>query len=588
MSARIPADTLQAIRERANIVEVVSGYVSLRRTGRNHSGLCPFHAEKTPSFTVSDERGAFHCFGCGEGGDVFKFIMRIENLEFLDAVRFLAQKVGVEIQLSEKDSANRSERDRLLALNEHVQRRFLKALQGPEGDPARRYLQQRGLSEEVIERYGLGFCPRSGTGLVPALSSKPPAVNAALSLGLIGRRDDGRMFERLWVRITFPIRDAGGALLGFGGRGLFEQRPKYLNSPESPLFHKGNVLYGIYEAKSLVRERQRIVLVEGYMDAIALADKGIGEAVASLGTALTPAQLKLAKRFSSNIIAFFDGDRAGQQAAMRAFETSLEAQVQALGAFLPEGKDPDDFVRERGMAATQELLAGAIPLSNYFVAQLSPPETAPLGQRLAAAERIASALTKVRDPIEFGMIARHAAERLGVAESLFREKARQPERARTLPPVPEGPTEETFRPEEKILLELAVASRRAAEAIAAREILSLFESQSLANAIREVIAAWERDETPSGVIARVVPQVGAWISAVLVEAVASSEEEQLKAVADCCVRIEDRRLESSQRERKLRLKQKRIEADPEGFREEAVPYLEMKRRMHADRARRQG
>ncbi|HYD50608.1 MAG TPA: DNA primase [Terriglobales bacterium] len=580
MAARIPDETLQAIRDRASIVDIVSSHVSLKRAGRNHLGLCPFHAEKTPSFTVNEERGFFHCFGCGAGGNVFGFLMRIENVEFIDAVRMLAQRVGVELRLGE-DSGRRSDRERLIALNEHMQRRFRRSLDSSAGAAARSYLEKRGLSAAAIERYSLGFCPRAGTGFIEAIAGKPEAQRAATTLGLISSRDDGRCYERMWGRVTFPIRDVTGAIVGFGGRAIFDQQPKYLNSPESPIFHKGSVLYGLYEAKAAVRERQRIVLVEGYMDAIALVEQGIAEAVATLGTALTSTQLRLAKRFAPAIIAFFDGDRAGQKAAMRAFETSIEADVQALGAFLPEGLDPDDYIRRNGVAATEQLLEKAIPLAEYFVQQSSPPPGAPFQTRVAAAERIAAVLARVNDPVELGIIARRAAQQLEVDESIFRRVRRAP----TRPGQGVAAASETVqnfapaapRPEEMLLLQAAAADQTAAETIARREISKQLENIAVAEAVEGVLAARRQGDAPAVAIDRLSPAAASHLSAALLSGEPCSPAEWLQVVEDCCQRIVARAAVARAKEMKNRLQQAEIAGDRDYLIEVAEPYLELKR-----------
>jgi DNA primase len=267
MTGKIPDETLDAIRDRVSLVEVVSGYVSLKKSGRNYLGLCPFHSEKTPSFTVSDERGLFHCFGCGAGGTIFSFLMRAEHCTFPEAVRSLAQRAGISLPERGQNAAD-DYRQNLLRLNEIAQKYLRIALQSDEGRIARRYLEKRGLGTETVERYGLGFCSPAGTAFIQAIASKPRAVEAAIHLGLVGRRPDGGTYERFRSRITFPIRDGSGRILGFGGRALGDQLPKYLNSPESALFHKGRLLYGLFEARAGIREAERVVILFGYMDSL--------------------------------------------------------------------------------------------------------------------------------------------------------------------------------------------------------------------------------------------------------------------------------------------------------------------------------
>ena len=372
MAGKIPEDTLQAIRERVSIVEVVSGYVTLKKAGRNHVGLCPFHSEKTPSFTVNDDRGLFHCFGCGAGGTVFTFLMRADRIEFPEAVEMLARRAGVTLPQRSEAEPGGDPRDGLVELNETAQRCFREALQSAAGAAARQYMEKRGLRAATIERYGIGFCPRNGSGLVRTLGGNGARMQKAVDLGLLGRRADGSVYDRFWGRVTFPIRHGRGHILGFGGRTLGTEHPKYLNSPESSLFHKGQVLYGLFEARAAIREVERVVIVEGYLDALALVEAGIGYAVASLGTALSTTQLRLARRFAPEVVVFFDGDRAGQEAAVRSFTLCAEAGVWGLGAFLPEGFDPDTYVRARGASAARSLLEQATPLADFFIHRLDP------------------------------------------------------------------------------------------------------------------------------------------------------------------------------------------------------------------------
>jgi DNA primase len=500
VAGKIPDDTLQAIRERLSIVEVVSGYVSLKKAGRNHLGLCPFHSEKTPSFTVSEERGLFHCFGCGAGGTVFTFVMRADHVGFLEAVDMLARRAGVTLPKRGAPGDGGEERQELVRLNEIAQRCFREALQAPGGAVARQYLEKRGVSQATIDAYGLGFCPPNGSGLARALAAKPVAVQKAADIGLLGRRANGTTYDRFWGRVTFPIRDGSGRILGFGGRTLGSEHPKYLNSPESTLFHKGQVLYGLYEARQAVREAERIVIVEGYLDALALVEAGIGYVVASLGTALGPAHLRLARRFAPEVVVFFDGDRAGQEAAVRAFAVCVETGVWGVGAFLPEGFDPDTFVRERGAEATRALLQQAVPLADFFLRRVDPGPGATVPQRVRAAVRVREVIAHVQDPTQFQMLAKQAAQRLGVDESLFRESraVRQaPAKEHATPP---AGTQPVFPEEEATLVVAMALDRDVAVQVSERGLLESFRSVELAAAGRALIGAWEDTGSSASVV----------------------------------------------------------------------------------------
>ncbi len=568
MAGRISDDTLQAIRDRVSIVEIVSGYVSLKKAGKNHLGLCPFHAEKTPSFTVNDERGLFHCFGCGTGGTVFTFLSRIERVSFPEAVEVLARRAGVALPQDRAPTAGDDRRQKLIALNDYAQRLFRAALDGPAGAPARAYLNQRGVDPSTVERYGLGFCPPAGSGLARALGAKPTALQMAIDVGLVGRRQDGSCYERFRGRVTFPIRDGSGRLLGFGGRSLGSDHPKYLNSPESALFHKGQVLYGLYEARDAIRTAERIVIVEGYLDAIALVEAGVGYTVASLGTALTAVQLRLARRFAPEVIVFFDGDRAGQDAAVRAFAVCAETGVWGRAAFLPETLDPDAFVRQRGAEATTALLDAAAPLADFFLRRMNPGPAATVPQRVSAAQRVAEVLRLVKDPVQFSLLAQMSAQQLGVDESIIRQvpggavQTRRPSEVRAA-----ASPEDGWPPEEVTLLEAMALDREVAVLAAHRRAIAAFRSPELASAARAVLAAWETADGPEGVIDRLPPAVAARVSAALMGASPMANGDRLQVARDCIVRIEERERAAQAREFRTRLREAEAAGDDAGIRE---------------------
>ena len=564
MAGKIPDDTLQAIRERVSIVEVVSGYVGLKKAGRNHIGLCPFHAEKTPSFTVNDERGLFHCFGCGAGGTVFTFLMRADRIDFREAVEVLARRAGVRLPERAEPWQSSEQRQELIQLNEAAQRCFRQALGSVAAAPAREYLQRRGVSAEVIEHYGLGFNPPDGAGLARGLP--PKRQQQAVDLGLLGRRADGGLYERFRGRITFPIRDGSGRILGFGGRTLGSDHPKYLNSPESALFHKGQVLYGLYEARRAIQEAERVVMVEGYLDALALVQASIGYTVASLGTALSSAQLRLARRFAPQVIAFFDGDRAGQEAAARAFAVCVEAGVWGLGAFLPDGLDPDDYVRQHGAAATLVLLEKAVPLADFFIGRVDPGPNATLPERARAAEKIGQVICHVRDPFQFNLLAKQTAQRLGVDESLFREQ-----RAAGLTRLPAKALDRAepaaFRPEEATLLEAMALDRDVALLVSRRNALDAFSNPALAAAGRTLLVAWERNHSCDAAVDQLPPAIAERVTAGLLGEGPIATGDRLQAARDCMDRIERRTRRSEAKEMSAALRQAEAAGDDQRYRE---------------------
>ena len=469
-------EAIRAVRERASLSEVVSDVVALRRRSRSAVGLCPFHAEKTPSFTVSEERGFFHCFGCGEHGDVFAFVMKTQSLSFPEAVRRVAERFGVPLPEEAGEPAQR--REPLAAVNAAAAAFFRAELRGSGGGRALAYLRGRGVSEEMIERFGLGWAPGGGEALARHLRTKGLPLEDALTAGLVMRRDrpDGRagVLDRFRDRVMFPITDASGKVIAFGGRILPDRPasgdppPKYLNSAESPVFRKGHTLYGLALARDAIRKSDRAVVVEGYLDVIALAQAGIGEVVAPLGTALTAEQLRLLRRFTETVIACFDGDSAGRRAAARSFPVFLEAGLWGRGAFLPAGEDPDTFVRARGRAALEGLLAPAEPLVEAFVGELAGPKRDAVGRHAEAAREVARLLRRVREPHEFDVLVGLAAQRLGVREETLRSEGTPGTAPVATPEGPRAPGAEAM------LVELMAEDATLAERVAACGIITEF------------------------------------------------------------------------------------------------------------------
>jgi DNA primase len=538
MARRIPDETLQAIRDRISIVEVVSAYVNLKRAGRNHLGLCPFHTEKTPSFTVSDERGLYHCFGCGESGTVFTFMMKIERLEFPDAVAQLAKRAGVALPAPDSDDPAAQRREQLFAANARAERFFQDALASPAGATPRRYLAERGLNPDTIKRYGIGWAPAGGSVLAAWLNTQRVPPNMALQAGLLGRANDGRVYDRFRGRVMFPIRDRRARTIAFGGRTLGNDQPKYLNSPESPLFRKGEGLYGIAEARDAIRSASRAVLVEGYMDALLLVQEGIPYAVATLGTALTAAQLRLLQPLGGEqltVFFFFDGDRAGRQAALRAFGVCAEAGIWGRAAFLPEGFDPDSYTRQHGAAATLALLDAAPSLVDfYFDSQLPPGASLP--QRTRVADDVKRLLARVGNDVQFELLVRQAVARLGVSEEIFR-------RARTAAASPPAvrPATAAARPsswpvEERLLVELMAMDHEIGASAAAREALEQFSAPDLKDAGERVATAWHEGRPVGEVVEGLPPALAQVLSAAVMGEGANLEAGERQQAADDCMR----------------------------------------------------
>ncbi|MBE7415901.1 MAG: DNA primase, partial [Deltaproteobacteria bacterium] len=337
----IPKDKIEEIRERASIVQVVSEYVPLTKRGANHLGLCPFHSEKTPSFTVSEEKKIFYCFGCNATGNVITFLMKKEGLAFPDAVRSLAARYGITISESVRPGAP-DKREAVYSALKAASEYFLAELRTSEGARAREYLKGRGLTGELAKSFMIGFAPDRWDGLTGHLKRKGVDTDAALSAGLIVKREKSTgHYDRFRGRVVFPITDTRGRIIGFGGRTMDDKvQPKYLNSPESPVFRKGETLFGLSQAREAIQKEGSVIVVEGYFDLVALVKHGFNNSVATMGTALTAEHVRLLKGYTASIYCLFDADEAGKKAAIRGLDLFLNEDVACRAVLLDKGKDP--------------------------------------------------------------------------------------------------------------------------------------------------------------------------------------------------------------------------------------------------------
>jgi DNA primase len=370
---RIPPQFIDELLARVDIVEVIDSRVPLKKKGSNYAACCPFHNEKTPSFTVSPDKQFYHCFGCGAHGTAIGFLMEYEHRDFVEAVEELAAGLGMEVPREGGTGPQPQQRDLYRLLDKAAQYFRDQLRNHPQAGRAIDYLKGRGLSGRIAADYGIGYAPDGWDGLLRVFGRDLAAQAALVKAGLLIEKDNGRRYDRFRDRIMFPIRNRSGKVIAFGGRVLGDGEPKYLNSPETPVFHKGRELYGLYEARKSGRDLPWVLVVEGYMDVVALAQHGIHNAVATLGTAATKDHLEQLYRLTAQVVFCFDGDRAGRAAAWRALQNALPAMKegnQARFLFLPEGEDPDTLVRKEGPEAFRARVGGAMPLSDYLLQEL--------------------------------------------------------------------------------------------------------------------------------------------------------------------------------------------------------------------------
>lgn len=429
------------VKERADIVQIIGECVELKRSGVRFLGRCPFHGEKTPSFSVHAGQQFYHCFGCGESGDVFSFVMKYHNIDFPTALKQLAKRYQIDLperRLSKEEELRAQKSQLLFAVNEKCATIFSQYLHSaPGAGLARDYLLKRGVDSEVLKRFRIGYAPAvegAGWNFLGSQLGKEE-VKTAVEAGLLVKNEKGGSYDRFRDRILFPISDISGRICGFGGRIVGEGMPKYLNSPESLVFNKGKLLLGLFQQKEFIRQQNHAVLVEGNFDLISLVANGCNNVAAPLGTALTREQLRLLKRFAEKVTLLFDGDEAGRKAAVRAVPLFLAEQISGRVAFLPTGHDPDTFIREKGLAELHVLLDQAVALPEFTVGQMIHRHGLTLDGKSKILEELKPLIATAVSPLQRSLFVAHFAEKLGLAASqLDANLERAPEPSAESPP----------------------------------------------------------------------------------------------------------------------------------------------------------
>lgn len=415
------------VREAADIVQVISEYVDLKRAGTRYTGLCPFHAEKTPSFSVNAQGQFFHCFGCGESGDVFSFLMKYNRMTFPEALKDLARRYQIELpesQLSEEDRRRLKEKEALYLVNEKaaaIYQRYLDT--APAAKKAREYLAARGVSAEMGESFRLGYAPHQAQEgwnfIISRLQEQRLSVGDIEKAGLAVKKEQGGWYDRFRDRVLFPIMDMGGRVVAFGGRILGEGQPKYMNSPESPVFDKSRLLFGLYQHREGIRSRRQAIVVEGNFDLLLLAVHGFDNVVAPLGTALTKYHIRSLRGYCDEVILLFDGDSAGLKAATRSIPFFLAEQVDARVALLPEGEDPDSLVREKGPDGIHRLIEAAQPLAEFLYTYLVNLHGTTLEGKNKVIRELQEIVTAGTDSLQRSLMIAHFSDMLGIPQAQF-------------------------------------------------------------------------------------------------------------------------------------------------------------------------
>lgn len=414
---------VDSIKERLGIVDVVSEYLALKKRGANYIGLCPFHSEKTPSFTVNESKQFFHCFGCGEGGNIFTFVMKIENMPFSEALKKLAKKAGVEIKpFSGLSESIKKEIDEGYKVNKLASDFYVKVFNNVHKSmTAAKYLEKRGFEKQTLEKFHVGFAPDDWGVFCEVLKEKNMPFKIAEKVGLIiSKESKTGYYDRFRGRVMFPIFNLNGEIAGFGGRTVEEKQPKYLNSPESEIFNKGSVLYGLYQAKNDIAKEDSVFVVEGYLDLLSLFEKGIKNVVATLGTALTSRHIELIKRFTKRIFLVFDGDEAGEKAALRVMPVFLETGIYPKVMKLPEGEDPDTFIRKAGVKGWAKAVSESVEIVQFYIQEvLSKKSLQTIEEKVEAFNEIKSVIARLSDSLQRSLYIKNISERLNIPEKFF-------------------------------------------------------------------------------------------------------------------------------------------------------------------------
>ncbi|WP_100331596.1 DNA primase [Bacillus xiapuensis] len=432
MTRKIPEETIQQIKQSLDIAEVIGDYVQLKKQGRNYFGLCPFHGEKSPSFSVSPEKQIYHCFGCGAGGNIFSFITEIENISFQEAVGRLAERAGIQLDVPiPGESANRTasrEEDRMLEAHELLTKFYHHLLVNTkEGQEALDYLLGRGFSKEDLETFQIGWSLPNWDFTAKFLQKRGFDPEEMEKAGLIIQREDQSYFDRFRGRVLFPLHDEKGKVVAFSGRALGEEKPKYLNSPETPIFNKSRLLYNFHRARQAIRKHRRAVLFEGFADVIAAASAGVEEGIATMGTSLTDAHIHQIKRIAEQVTVCYDGDSAGIQAAFRASEMLSESGCDVKVALIPDRMDPDDYIKKHGAEKFRDHIIGSAMTLMAFkmVYYKQGKNLQDEGQKLAYIEEVLTEIARLKKAVERDFYLRQVAEQFSLSLDALKQQEKQ-------------------------------------------------------------------------------------------------------------------------------------------------------------------
>jgi len=569
----IPEDRIEEIRNRIHIVDLVSEYITLKKAGRNYIGSCPFHKEKTPSFTVNAEKQIYHCFGCGEGGNAFSFLMKINNMTFPEAVRHLAGKFGVPLpsrEFTPEEKSRQDLRESLRRVNQIAAVYYAKTLRSAAGSAGRAYLEKRKIKQEVIETFRLGYAPEGWRNLRDHLQRENVSLKHAEQAGLLVPRTDGDSYDRFRGRLMFPIEDVNGHVIAFGGRIIGEGEPKYLNSPESNVYVKGRNLYGLCRAKNAIRGDEVLIIVEGYFDLLALWNHGIPNVAATLGTALTREHVDLIKRYTGAVALTFDTDAGGKAALERSMPLFLEKALRAKAVVLPDGKDPDEFVSRHGKKAFLEEVERSRTLVDYYIDEVIG-QGRNIDERRGALRKSIPFMAGIADPAERDQFMRRIAERLGVDEELVRREVslQQPAgRHGEAAPPPQRRTVAGIDRVELSLIQIMIENPSRIADVMEGNVLAYFMDDALKGLAETITASYRKGQPPR--LAEMVDRIENRVvrEALLEQTVSAASPDHSvgeRLFGDTVKRIKERWYKEQQRDLRVRLLRAQEAGDQELF-----------------------
>ena len=486
---------IETIKSRAGIVDIISEYVVLKKAGRNFVGLCPFHKEKTPSFSVNAEKQIFYCFGCGAGGDVFEFLIRLNNMSFPEALSHLAEKTGVALQERHpgQPRAEKTLREEVKRINRLAEKKFTKNLSSNSGRSAREYLRKRGIQDATVSAFQLGLALNGWRHLRDYFEQEKISLPLVEKAGLIIRSEKGDFYDRFRGRLIFPIEDISGEVVAFGGRAAGDEKPKYLNSPESPVYIKGRNLYALNRAKEEIRKQGYVILVEGYFDVLSLWNAGICNVVAALGTALTREHLDLLRRFTTNIVAIFDPDEGGRSALERSLTLFLEEKFHARVVILPDNLDPDDYIKKYGNEAMVKLIMASQSLVDYYIENVIGSKRG-FEEDFNAVREAVPFIARIEDPVQKNLFIKRVAEKLNIDQGLLKSEIAKLSSNRRAPSEPIRKAEDKQNskatdPVEMTLIRLITEFPQVTRADFDEQIFNYFQNPVLQRLGRELSAA---------------------------------------------------------------------------------------------------